>query len=227
MMKKIYKNLFLLLTLCLLAGCGVPQEEHDAMILQLQSEKTEIETSLNEKISELDSIVKAEKAKVKSHRLEMDNAERKIKDFQTRNAQFIKDAAKAKSEITSLKRSLNRAEDARDQAEEKISVINNQLSQIQAEKNDIQFRFDQLMRNLNGEDAAPEEAPVDDIMIDFIEESPADLEEDQADSVQELTDIVSQMNDAAAASLLDDSNEDAAPEEDEKSSRSFFWFLGF
>ena len=227
MMKKIYKNLFLLLTLCLLAGCGVPQEEHDAMILQLQSEKTEIETSLNEKISELDSIVKAEKAKVKSHRLEMDNAERKIKDFQTRNAQFIKDAAKTKSEITSLKRSLNRAEDARDQAEEKISVINNQLSQIQAEKNDIQFRFDQLMRNLNGEDAAPEEAPVDDIMIDFIEESPADLEEDQADSVQELTDIVSQMNDAAAASLLDDSNEDAAPEEDEKSSRSFFWFLGF
>ena len=227
MMKKIYKNLFLLLTLCLLAGCGVPQEEHDAMILQLQSEKTEIETSLNEKISELDSIVKAEKAKVKSHRLEMDNAERKIKDFQTRNAQFIKDAAKTKSEITSLKRSLNRAEDARDQAEEKISVINNQLSQIQAEKNDIQFRFDQLIRNLNGEDAVSEESPVDDIMIDFIEESPADLEEDQADSVQELTDIVSQMNDAAAASLLDDSNEDAAPEEDEKSSRSFFWFLGF
>ena len=226
-MKKIYKNLFLLLTLCLLAGCGVPQEEHDAMILQLQSEKTEIETSLNEKISELDSIVKAEKAKVKSHRLEMDNAERKIKDFQTRNAQFIKDAAKAKSEITSLKRSLNRAEDARDQAEEKISVINNQLSQIQAEKNDIQFRFDQLIRNLNGEDAVSEESPVDDIMIDFIEESPADLEEEQADSAQELTDIVSQMNDAAAATLLDDSNEDDGSEDDEKSSRSFFWFLGF
>ena len=226
-MKKIYKNLFLLLTLCLLAGCGVPQEEHDAMILQLQSEKTEIETSLNEKISELDSIVKAEKAKVKSHRLEMDNAERKIKDFQTRNAQFIKDAAKTKSEITSLKRSLNRAEDARDRAEEKISEINNQLSQIQAEKNDIQFRFDQLIRNLNGEDAVSEESPVDDIMIDFIEESPADLEEEQADSAQELTDIVSQMNDAAAATLLDDSNEDDGSEDDEKSSRSFFWFLGF
>ena len=63
-MRKIYNNLFLLLALCLLAGCGVPQEEHDAMILQLQSEKTEIETSLNEKIAELESIVKAEKAKV-------------------------------------------------------------------------------------------------------------------------------------------------------------------
>ena len=225
-MRKIYNNLFLLLALFLLAGCGVPQEEHDAMILQLQSEKTEIETSLNEKIAELESIVKAEKAKVKSHRLEMDNAERKIRDFQTKNAQSIRDAAKAKSEITSLKRSLNRAEDARDRAEEKVIRINGQLAQIQSEKDDIQFRFDQLVRNMNGEDI-PEETPVDDIMLDYVEELPVDLEDDAVDSVQELTEIVSEMNDAATASLLDDSNEEASPEEDEESSRSFFWFLGF
>ena len=225
-MRKIYNNLFLLLALCLLAGCGVPQEEHDAMILQLQSEKTEIETSLNEKIAELESIVKAEKAKVKSHRLEMDNAERKIRDFQTKNAQSIKDAAKAKSEITSLKRSLNRAEDARDRAEEKVSRINDQLAQIQSEKDDIQFRFDQLVKNMNGEDI-PEETPVDDIMLEYVEELPVDLEDDAVDSVQELTEIVSEMNDAATASLLDDSNEEAPPEEDQESSKSFFWFLGF
>ena len=225
-MRKIYNNLFLLLALCLLAGCGVPQEEHDAMILQLQSEKTEIETSLNEKIAELESIVKAEKAKVKSHRLEMDNAERKIRDFQTKNAQSIKDAAKAKSEITSLKRSLNRAEDARDRAEEKVSRINDQLAQIQSEKDDIQFRFDQLVKNMNGEDI-PEETPVDDIMLEYVEELPVDLEDDAVDSVQELTEIVSEMNDAATASLLDDSNEETPPEEDQESSRSFFWFLGF
>ena len=225
-MRKIYNNLFLLLALFLLAGCGVPQEEHDAMIFQLQSEKTEIETSLNEKIAELESIVKAEKAKVKSHRLEMDNAERKIRDFQTKNAQSIKDAAKAKSEITSLKRSLNRAEDARDRAEEKVSRINDQLAQIQSEKDDIQFRFDQLVKNMNGEDI-PEETPVDDIMLEYVEELPVDLEDDAVDSVKELTEIVSEMNDAATASLLDDSNEEAPPEEDEESSRSFFWFLGF
>ena len=225
-MRKIYNNLFLLLALCLLAGCGVPQEEHDAMILQLQSEKTEIETSLNEKIAELESIVKAEKAKVKSHRLEMDNAERKIRDFQTKNAQSIKDAAKTKSEITSLKRSLNRAEDARDRAEEKVSRINDQLAQIQSEKDDIQFRFDQLVKNMNGEDI-PEETPVDDIMLEYVEELPVDLEDDAVDSVKELTEIVSEMNDAATASLLDDSNEEAPPEEDQESSKSFFWFLGF
>ena len=79
---------------------------------------------------------------------------------------------------------------------------------------------------MNGEDI-PEETPVDDIMLDYVEELPVDLEDDAVDSVQELTEIVSEMNDAATASLLDDSNEEAPPEEDEKSSKSFFWFLGF
>jgi hypothetical protein len=79
---------------------------------------------------------------------------------------------------------------------------------------------------MNGEDI-PEETPVDDIMLDYVEELPVDLEDDAVDSVQELTEIVSEMNDAATASLLDDSNEEAPPEEDQESSRSFFWFLGF
>ena len=79
---------------------------------------------------------------------------------------------------------------------------------------------------MNGEDI-PEEIPVDDIMLEYVEELPVDLEDDAVDSVQELTEIVSEMNDAATASLLDDSNEEAPPEEDEESLRSFFWFLGF
>ena len=79
---------------------------------------------------------------------------------------------------------------------------------------------------MNVEDI-PEETPVDDIMLDYVEELPVDLEDDAVDSVKELTEIVSEMNDPASASLLDDSNEEAPPEEDQESSKSFFWFLGF
>ena len=56
----------------------------------MQTEKAELEANLNTKISELESIVKSEKAKVKSHRLEMDNAERKIKDLQTKKCSICK-----------------------------------------------------------------------------------------------------------------------------------------
>ena len=79
---------------------------------------------------------------------------------------------------------------------------------------------------MNGEDI-PEETPVDDIMLEYVEELPVDLEDDAVDSAKELTEIVSEMNEAATASLLNDSDEEAPSEEDEKSSRSFFWFLGF
>ena len=55
---------------------------------------------------------------------------------------------------------------------------------------------------MNGEDI-PEETPVDDIMLEYVEELPVDLEDDAVDSVKELTEIVSEMNEAATASLLE------------------------
>ena len=225
-MRKICNNLFLITAIFLIAGCGVPQEEHDALVLQMQTEKAELEANLNTKISELESIVKSEKAKVKSHRLEMDNAERKIKDLQTKNAQSVKDLAKTKSEITSLKRSLNRAEDARDRSEKKVSETESQLNSVQAEKDQLQFRFDQLVRNMNGEDTS--EKVVSDNVDEFLEEIPGvEPVEDVTESIKEITAIVSEMNEAATTSILDESNEDSFSDEDEESSRSFFWFLGF
>ena len=225
-MKKICNNLFLIIAIFLIAGCGVPQEEHDALVLQMQTEKAELEANLNTKISELESIVKSEKAKVKSHRLEMDNAERKIKDLQTKNAQSVKDLAKTKSEITSLKRSLNRAEDARDRSEKKVSETESQLNSVQAEKDQLQFRFDQLIRNMNGEDAS--EKVDSDNVDEFLEEIPGvEPVEDVTESIKEITAIVSEMNEAATNSILDESNEESFSDEDKESSRSFFWFLGF
>ena len=225
-MRKICSNLFLITAIFLIAGCGVPQDEHDALVLQMQTEKAELEANLNLKISELESIVKSEKAKVKSHRLEMDNAERKIKDLQTKNAQSVKDLAKTKSEITSLKRSLSRAEDARDRSEKKVSETENQLNSVQAEKDELQFRFDQLVRNMNGEDA-PKKVNNDDIN-EFFEEIPGvEPVEDVTESIKEITAIVSEMNESAKTSILDESNDNTLSDEGEESSRSFLEFLGF
>ena len=63
-MRKICNNLFLITAIFLIAGCGVPQEEHDALVLQMQTEKAELEANLNTKISELESIVKSRKQKL-------------------------------------------------------------------------------------------------------------------------------------------------------------------
>ena len=39
---------FFLILLLIITGCGVPQEEHDAAVAKLQSERADIELFLNE-----------------------------------------------------------------------------------------------------------------------------------------------------------------------------------
>ena len=122
-----------------------------------------------------------------------------------------------------MKRSLNRAEDARDRSEKKISETEGQLNSVQAEKDQLQFRFDQLVRNMNGEDTS--EKVDSDNVDEFLEEIPGvEPVEDVTESIKEITAIVSEMNEAATTSILDESNEDSFSDEDEESSRSFFGF---
>ena len=68
----------------LLTGCGVPQEEHDAIVAELEHNKSVLEAELNEKITDQASVIKAEKAKVASLRGELDEAGRKVKVFKKR-----------------------------------------------------------------------------------------------------------------------------------------------
>ena len=144
-MKIFCKYFLLLICLILLNGCGVPQEEHDAIVIQLQSELTDFKSDTEQRISELESIVKSEKAKVKSHRLEMDNADRKLRELQQKNADSVRDIAKAKSEIVSLKREIERSDSAKERAQLATSKTEEELAEVVAERDDLKFRFDQLI----------------------------------------------------------------------------------
>ena len=149
-MKKVQYSFLIIGCVILLSGCGVPQEEHDAAITQLQTSHAEEQTALNAKITDLETIVKSEKAKAKSHRLEMDSVDRKLKELQKKNAEVIKEVSSAKSQISSLKRNIRRAEQARDQAREDLADMEINAAQIQADKDELQVRWQQLIDNLNG-----------------------------------------------------------------------------
>ena len=53
-MKK-YLSWLVLASVLVVTGCGVPQEEHDAAVAQLQAERANVEATLNGKISDLSS----------------------------------------------------------------------------------------------------------------------------------------------------------------------------
>ena len=240
-MKILYKYFLLLICLMLLNGCGVPQEEHDAIVIQLQSELTDFKSDTEQRISELESIVKSEKAKVKSHRLEMDNADRKLRELQQKNADSVRDISKAKSEIISLKREIERADSAKERAQLAASKTEEELAEVEAERDDLKFRFDQLINNLNGVEEAVEDA-VNDLDQEFLDEF-SDIVIDEGDdlssedSAELISNIVEEMNlssanvssETPAIESIKEASLNAEPSEDDNSSesRSFFWFLGF
>ena len=144
-----YLSSFLLTLLLIVTGCGVPQEEHDAAVAKLPSERADIESSLNDKISDLESIVKAEKAKGKSLRLQLDSTERKLKDGQKKALVAAKEAAKIKSQVTSLERDVNRAESEKSRVEEELADMEEQLSAIEIERDEAINDLEQLRNNMS------------------------------------------------------------------------------
>lgn len=244
-MKIFYKYFLVLISLILLNGCGVPQEEHDAIVIQLQSELADFKTDTEQRISELESIVKSEKAKVKSHRLEMDNAERKLKDLQQKNADLVRDIAKAKSEIVSLKREIERSDSAKERAQAATSKAEEQLAEVVLERDDLKFRFDQLINNLNGTEEVIED-DINNLEQAFLDEfSDISIELNTVQSNEEPADlianIVEEMNSSSTsitkatpaiesikqAALNEKPLDSKSNDNDSSESRSFFWFLGF
>lgn len=136
----------------LVTGCGVPQEEHDAAVAQLQAERVEVEETLSGKVSDLESVVKSEKAKSKSIRLELESTERKLKTSQQKVLSATKEAATAKAKIASLNKELSRAESATSRVKDQLLSAQGQVASIETERDELQSRLDMFMKNMSALD---------------------------------------------------------------------------
>ena len=145
-----YLSWLMLAAVLVVTGCGVPQEEHDATVTQLQTERANLEEMLNGKISDLESVVKSEKAKGKSMRLQLDSTERKLREPQKKAISAAKDAAKVKAQVTSLKREVSRAESTAKRVKDQLSSAQEQAKTVEDDRNELQRRLDMLMNNMSG-----------------------------------------------------------------------------
>ena len=145
-----YINGCMLAVVLVITGCGVPQEEHDAAVAQLQADRAEVESMLSGKIADLESIVKSEKAQGKSIRLQLESAERKLRESQKKAISAAKDAAKVKAQVTSLERDVSRAESAADRVKDQLSAVQEQLTTTESERDGLQRRLHMLVNNMSG-----------------------------------------------------------------------------
>tara|TARA_B100002019_G_scaffold282435_1_gene287673 strand:- start:93 stop:692 length:600 start_codon:yes stop_codon:yes gene_type:complete len=178
-----YLSWLVLASVLVITGCGVPQEEHDAAVAQLQAERANIEATLNGKISDLESVVKSEKAKGKSMRLQLDSTERKLRESQKKAIEAAKDVASVKAQVTSLERDVSRAESTADRVKGQLAALQEQATTVESERDELQRRLDMLMKNMRGlsnSDALPDpsEAGITDAGAEALvfSEDNADLE---------------------------------------------------
>ena len=131
----------------MLTGCGVPQEEHDAKIAELNSAWAEIET-LKGSVTDLESLLKAEKGKTRNSRIELDAASKRITELTAKEAAAANALADEKGKISELESQLAAATSATGMAEDRTTEAEAALAALQVEYDKLQARFDQFQKNM-------------------------------------------------------------------------------
>lgn len=145
----------------ILTGCGVPQEEHDAKIAELNTAWAEIE-ALKGSVADKESLLKAEQKKVKSARIELDESSKRISGLKEKEAQTASALADEKSKVEELEGNVASAQSAQAAAQDRVGEAEVELANLQEEYQKLQSRFDQFeknMRSLSGSSAPRKSDP--------------------------------------------------------------------
>jgi len=142
----------------LLTGCGVPQEEYDAKIGELNAAAAEAEI-LNDKITDLESLLKAEQGKFNSKRIELDDAEKRITELTEKDAAAAKTLADEKGKVSELESDLAATKSAKGMAEDRSSEAETALAVLQGKYDKLLADYEQFKKNvrsLGGTELIPE-----------------------------------------------------------------------
>jgi chromosome segregation ATPase len=141
----------------MLTGCGVPQEEHDAKIAELNTAWQEIE-SLKGNNTDLEALLEANKAKLRTTRIELDDAAERISVSQTKQNELASEISAEKAKTVELESELSSAKSSAMQAQEAATTAEEALAQLKIAYKQLEARFEQFsknMRSLDGKQSAP------------------------------------------------------------------------
>lgn len=133
--------------IALLSGCGVPQEEHDAKIAELNAAWGEIET-LKGKVADQESLLKAAQGKVRGKDIELESAEKRMAELKEKEATTAKALADVKIKVSELEGDLESAKSATGIAEDRTSEVETALAELQRKYDKLKADFEQFKKNM-------------------------------------------------------------------------------
>ncbi|MDF7798843.1 hypothetical protein P4C99_05185 [Pontiellaceae bacterium B1224] len=148
----------------MLTGCGIPEEEHLAIIDGINAQHQEEVDLLNIAIADRDDVIKSEKAKARQTRIELDDASERIEKLNQKSLEISKALAAEKSQVATLESQLQTAQTQAAVAMEEALESENKYSTLDVEYQDLKRRFEMFKKNMSALSApkaaaAPAAAP--------------------------------------------------------------------
>ncbi|WP_372797030.1 hypothetical protein [Pontiella sp.] len=148
-MKKIAMLLVTASAIGMLTGCGIPEEEHNMIVQNLENEHAAEVDKLNAEIASQKDLVDNEKKKVRSMRVELDDATERITSLQQKSAETAKTLASEKSKTAGLESDLKTANSRLASAEERAAEAEAAYSTLDAEHQELARRFEMYRKNMS------------------------------------------------------------------------------
>ncbi|MBN2163685.1 MAG: hypothetical protein JXR25_07430 [Pontiellaceae bacterium] len=132
----------------MLTGCGVPQEEHDAIVAQLNSEHQMELDKVNTELQDTKSLQKAAEDSVRSLRADLRDSTALNDELKETNKSLKGELADVRSDISSLESQLKSAKASIQSAQAMASDAESERATMEMEARETQRRFDELILNL-------------------------------------------------------------------------------
>jgi hypothetical protein len=177
----------------MLTGCGVPQEEHDAIVAQLTSEKETAVNELQTKLDDTTSLLNAEQARTSSLNSDLRDSTVLNDELKQANDELKATIEDANGQISTLESQLATARASIRTAQDRATAAENGRSQAEMETRNTERRFNELILNL----------------INLNKIKPSDVGWPELDAAAGVSEPADSMDfgggdsDASAASLLD------------------------
>jgi chromosome segregation ATPase len=128
----------------MLTGCGVPQDEHDAIVAQLNAEAQASEDALNAKLAETEADLTAELAKTSKLEVEIQDTVARMDELKLAAEEAGELLVAEQEKVTQLKADLAAVTATVDASHQQALDAENERDLMEMEKIETQRRFDML-----------------------------------------------------------------------------------
>jgi len=143
-----------------LTGCGISEEEHNAIIAGVEAKAAADQDALSSNIVDLESLLQSEKNKIRTARIDLDDASERIKGLQQKSISATKALSAEQKKVATLEKELSLAQSTAVIAQDQAIDAESKFVALEKKYQELSNRFEMYQKNMASIKQVASEAPV-------------------------------------------------------------------